>query len=233
MKLGWSGAALLLSAALHVVVAWGVLRAAPLPVVPSRQVVAIDVVDRAGGAVGGGSMTRAASSGVSVRRRGRGRTRSVPMLTPTPASTPTPAVGVVAAAFLADVTPPSGSSPAVSGRGDGAGSAEGGAGPGVGTGDGFGHGAAVASGRGLDLAPFLERLRRSAEACAPRRHRQGGETTALVRFCVGPGGAATSVALLESTGSSELDRATLDCVIPGAMPFPPADRCLVVPLRFQ
>ncbi|MHB8417505.1 MAG: energy transducer TonB [Myxococcales bacterium] len=87
-------------------------------------------------------------------------------------------------------------------------------------------------GGGLDLSPFLERLRRSAAECATRRRHALG-SVAEVRFCVGRDGAPNSASLVESSGYADLDRAALDCVVPRAAPFPPIDRCLVVPLRFQ
>ena len=94
----------------------------------------------------------------------------------------------------------------------------------------------VGAGEGLlDLSPYLDRIRRSASSCAPRRlgAAVGRPRLARVRFCVGSRGEATAISLVESSGSAAFDRAAVDCVIPGAAPFPPIDRCLVVPLRFH
>jgi TonB family protein len=86
----------------------------------------------------------------------------------------------------------------------------------------------------LDLGAFVERLRRSAQRCSPRRLGPRGEASlARVRFCVGPSGRPEAVTLLQSTGDARLDRAAVECVIPGAAPLPTSDRCLVVPLRFN
>jgi TonB family protein len=87
---------------------------------------------------------------------------------------------------------------------------------------------------GLDLGAFVERLRRSAQRCAPRRLAPGAEVSlARVRFCVDPSGQPEAVTLLQSTGDAQLDRAAVECVIPGAAPLPASDSCLVVPLRFS
>jgi TonB family protein len=91
----------------------------------------------------------------------------------------------------------------------------------------------------IDLQPFIDRLRRSAERCgsvAPRGRgsdRGSRAQVGLVRFCVAPDGAPTALSLVESTGDQALDRAALECIVPGAAPLPAADRCLVVPLRFH
>jgi len=84
--------------------------------------------------------------------------------------------------------------------------------------------------KGGDLDPmaFFERLQRAAQRCSGPRPGEG-----TVRFCVGADGAPTDVSLVQSTGSFALDDAALHCVIPGAAPFPHADRCLVVPLVFR
>jgi TonB family protein len=85
-----------------------------------------------------------------------------------------------------------------------------------------------------DLGLFVERLKRSARRCSPRRLGPGGEASlARVRFCVSRSGRPEAVTLLQSTGDARLDRAAVDCVIPGAAPLPASDRCLVVPLRFN
>jgi TonB family protein len=217
MRAGWAIAALVASVGLHGVAAWGILRNAPVPVAPTTRVVVIDVVEKTSGGPGQGS-----SAGRRHARKHPGRI-ATPTPTPTVIETPTPTSVSTATSLVGGI--PS------SGRGIGGGTVAG-SGHAL-TGSGIGSGASTGSGAGLDLAPFLERLRRSAVSCAPRRRSHDGTATAQVRFCVGAGGAATSVALLESTGSGELDRAAIDCVVPGAAPFPPIDRCLVVPLRFQ
>ncbi len=85
-----------------------------------------------------------------------------------------------------------------------------------------------------DLGAFVERLRQSARRCSPRRTGAAGETSlARVRFCVDSAGRPEAVTLLQSSGDARLDRAALECVIPGAAPLPTSDRCLVVPLRFS
>ena len=91
---------------------------------------------------------------------------------------------------------------------------------------------------GIDLKPFVERLRRSAEQCGAlsqrsRTDRRSRASVGLVRFCVTSEGTPTSVSLVESSGDPALDRSAIECIVPGAAPLPPADRCLVVPLRFH
>jgi TonB family protein len=95
-------------------------------------------------------------------------------------------------------------------------------------------GASGETGGGPNLGAFVERLRKSAQRCSPRRVGTGGEASlARVRFCVDALGKPEAVTLLQSTGDPRLDRAALECVIPGAAPLPATDRCLVVPLRFS
>jgi TonB family protein len=90
------------------------------------------------------------------------------------------------------------------------------------------------AGGGPNLGAFVERLRKSAQRCSPKRAGPAGEASmARVRFCVDPLGKPEAVTLLQSTGDPRLDRAALECVIPGAAPLPATDRCLVVPLRFS
>jgi TonB family protein len=90
------------------------------------------------------------------------------------------------------------------------------------------------AGGGPNLGAFVERLRKSAQRCSPKRLGTAGERSmARVRFCVDSLGKPEAVTLLQSTGDPRLDRAALECVIPGAAPLPATDRCLVVPLRFS
>jgi TonB family protein len=94
--------------------------------------------------------------------------------------------------------------------------------------------AAEAPGGGPNLGAFVERLKRSAQRCSPRRLGHAAEASlARVRFCVDPLGRPETVTLLQSTGDPRLDRAAVECVIPGAAPLPATDSCLVVPLRFN
>jgi TonB family protein len=87
---------------------------------------------------------------------------------------------------------------------------------------------------GPNLGAFVERLKRSARRCSPRRGAPASEASlARVRFCVNALGRPEAVTLLQSTGDARLDQAALECVIPGAAPLPATDRCLVVPLRFN
>jgi len=111
----------------------------------------------------------------------------------------------------------------------GAGGGEDSEGPGLG-----GGGAAPA----IDLSPFVARLQESANRCGAvarrgRNPHRGQGPVGMVRFCVDPDGSPTAVSLVDSTGDPALDRAAMDCVVPGAAPLPRVDRCLVVPLRFH
>jgi TonB family protein len=89
------------------------------------------------------------------------------------------------------------------------------------------------SGDAFGLGAFVERLRQSARRCSPKRGSGAEASLARVRFCVDALGRPETVTLLQSTGDPILDRAALECVIPGAAPLPVTDRCLVVPLRFS
>jgi len=109
-----------------------------------------------------------------------------------------------------------------------AGRAAGFPGPGAGSGTGGSSGASV-----LEL--LSRRLAWSAERCAPpapvRRTRHGVPGVPL-HFCLDSAGRPRDVGLLGTTGSDLLDRAARDCVVPGAVPLPPAPGCYTVEVRF-
>ncbi len=98
------------------------------------------------------------------------------------------------------------------------------------------QGAALAPEPTLDTAALSRRLQTVALRCYPaaaRRFRQTGQ--AQVRFCVDGAGALRESKVTQTAGSSLLDHAASDCVIPGAAPFGPEafDRCFTVPVRFS
>ncbi|HUM10827.1 MAG TPA: hypothetical protein VLT82_07765 [Myxococcaceae bacterium] len=85
------------------------------------------------------------------------------------------------------------------------------------------------------LAELSQRLAWSAERCAPAtlvravRHAIPGVP---LHFCLDAAGRPSDVGLLGTTGSDQLDRAARDCVVPGALPLPPAPGCYTVEVRF-
>jgi hypothetical protein len=93
--------------------------------------------------------------------------------------------------------------------------------------------------RGLSSASLLaalsQRLAWSAARCAPpevvrtTRHAVPGVP---LRFCLDAAGRPSEVGLLGTTGSEVLDRAARECVVPGALPLPPAPGCYTVEVRF-
>jgi hypothetical protein len=98
-----------------------------------------------------------------------------------------------------------------------------------------GGGAQDAPGGESLLAALSERLAWSAARCAPAevvrtvRHAVPGVP---LRFCLDAAGRPSDVGLLGTTGSEVLDRAARDCVVPGALPLPPAPGCYTVEVRF-
>ena len=85
------------------------------------------------------------------------------------------------------------------------------------------------------LAALSQRLAWSAERCSPatlvhlaRRAIPG----VPLHFCLDAAGRPSGVGLLGTTGSDQLDRAARDCVVPGALPLPPAPGCYTVEVRF-
>lgn len=89
---------------------------------------------------------------------------------------------------------------------------------------------------GADVVGLVHaRLAAGAERCYPaaaRRYQQRG--TAEVRFCVDESGRALETSLVKTSGSSLLDAAVGDCVLPAASPFPSSAQghCFTVPVRF-
>jgi len=165
----------------------------------------------------------------------------------TPAQAEQTSPPVVEAAGTAD-GPPAGSEPAAPERTGGESSAPGG-GPAEGSaastvgaggttptsGDAVSSGAGSA-GPGADVVGLVHaRLAAGAERCYPaaaRRYQQRG--TAEVRFCVDASGLARETSLVKPSGSSLLDAAVGDCVLPAASPFPASAQghCFTVPVRF-
>ena len=98
----------------------------------------------------------------------------------------------------------------------------------------------VAGGQGAPggatlLAALAQRLAWSAARCAPAEVvRTARHAVPLVplHFCLDEAGRPSDVGLLGTTGSDVLDRAARDCVVPGALPLPPAPGCYTVEVRF-
>jgi TonB family protein len=84
------------------------------------------------------------------------------------------------------------------------------------------------------ITELHQRLATSARRCYPptaRRLRLHGEVG--LHFCLNSDGFAQSQALRGSTGSALLDRASLECVLAGALPAPGMVGCYDVQVRFS
>ncbi len=184
---------------------------------------------------------------VSPKRAPRKKGRAVAAIRETPA-TPPPAPGTVedsvadrVAAAVADAVVPSepsgvpdetsaGVSGPVGGQGhaDTIGARSSGGAPGPGGTDGAG------SGDPDLLAGIHARLAEAARRCYPaaaRRYRVTGEVQ--VSFCLDGRGGVSQVAASRSSGSALLDRAAVDCVVPGAVPLPGPTTCVSVAVQFR
>lgn len=80
-----------------------------------------------------------------------------------------------------------------------------------------------------------ERLARGAVRCYPaaaQRFRQRGEV--MMAFCVSALGVPEEISLFATSGSSLLDEAAQNCVVPSAAPLPveASGQCFRVPVRF-
>jgi outer membrane biosynthesis protein TonB len=87
------------------------------------------------------------------------------------------------------------------------------------------------------LAELGRRLAQSAARCTPSEAARHGWSkdrglAVPVHFCLDAAGRPSDVGLQGSTGSDLLDRAARDCVVPGAVPLPPAPGCYTVPVLF-
>ncbi|HZX41440.1 MAG TPA: hypothetical protein VFE93_06335, partial [Myxococcaceae bacterium] len=80
-----------------------------------------------------------------------------------------------------------------------------------------------------------QRLAWSAARCAPPsvvRTARPALPAVPLHFCLDAAGRPSDVGLLGTTGSDALDRAARECVVPGALPLPPAPGCYTVEVRF-
>ncbi len=88
----------------------------------------------------------------------------------------------------------------------------------------------------VDVAALLhERLVAAAARCYPataRRFHQTGEVQ--LGFCLDATGGLARAEVRHPSGVPSLDAATLECVLPEAVPFPhaAAGQCFDVPVRF-
>jgi len=85
------------------------------------------------------------------------------------------------------------------------------------------------------LATLSQRLAWSAARCAPPtvvRTARHALPAVPLHFCLDAAGRPSDVGLLGTTGSDALDRAARECVVPGALPLPPAPGCYTVEVRF-
>lgn len=106
--------------------------------------------------------------------------------------------------------------------------------PGAGGGVGGSSGAGASSAASL-LDTLQRRLAWSAARCAPAtavRLARHGVPGVPLHFCLDASGRPSGVGLRGTTGSDQLDRAARDCVVPGALPLPPAQGCYTVEVRF-
>ncbi|MGZ6139292.1 MAG: hypothetical protein ACXWLA_01405 [Myxococcaceae bacterium] len=105
-----------------------------------------------------------------------------------------------------------------------------------GTGSGVGGSSESGAPGAASLLDTLQRrLAWSAARCAPAaavRLARHGVPGVPLHFCLDASGRPSEVGLLGTTGSDQLDRAARDCVVPGALPLPPAQGCYTVEVRF-
>ena len=88
--------------------------------------------------------------------------------------------------------------------------------------------------RPLDLTALHNRLSAAARSCYPpaaKRFRLQGIVP--VHFCIDGRGSLTRVDRQRSSGSTLLDRAALECVLPGAAPLPGPAGCYDVSVEFR
>jgi TonB family protein len=230
--------ALALSGGMHVV-GYGLLRACHAPVVPLAPPRSVDfvVVDPGKGDVprGPGSASNLGTAKASLMpaharaRAARSKRQAVAAPIVAPAATTVATLGDSSpgAAMALPVRGESGASGDEGSRAAGSAELPGGAGTGSPR-DEAQAPRLPPSAPPIDLSPFYHRLQASAHRCAGVR-----PGSAKVHFCVGEGGAPTDVALVQSSGNFALDEAAVSCVVPGAAPFPPLDRCLTVPVTFR
>jgi TonB family protein len=83
------------------------------------------------------------------------------------------------------------------------------------------------------LREIQARLAKAARDCYPKQAaRYALKATVSLAFCIDSSGRANQLKLAAASGVAVLDRAALDCVVPGAAPFPPRVGCYSVPVRF-
>lgn len=83
------------------------------------------------------------------------------------------------------------------------------------------------------MALLQMRLAQAALRCYPpeaARFRLHGK--ASLAFCLSGGGEPSGVRVAQSSGSSLLDHAAVDCILPGAEPLPRRAGCYTVPVVF-
>jgi len=102
-------------------------------------------------------------------------------------------------------------------------------------GTGVGEGLAKEGRTAMAPAVLLlhHRLESAVRRCYPptaSRFRLTGRV--ILSFCLDTAGTATSVAPVSGSGFPLLDRAAVDCVLPGALPVPDAAGCYRVPVVF-
>ncbi len=84
------------------------------------------------------------------------------------------------------------------------------------------------------LSELHQRLASAARRCYPgTAHRLRQRGTVQLHFCLSPQGTASTSTLEGTTGSTLLDRAALECVLPGALPAPGMPGCYDVAIRFD
>ncbi len=84
------------------------------------------------------------------------------------------------------------------------------------------------------LLELHQRLASAARRCYPgTAHRLRQRGTVQLHFCLSPQGTASTSTLEGTTGSALLDRAALECVLPGALPAPGMPGCYDVAIRFD
>ncbi len=84
------------------------------------------------------------------------------------------------------------------------------------------------------LLELHQRLASAARRCYPgTAHRLRQRGTVQLHFCLSPQGTASTSTLEGTTGSGLLDRAALECVLPGALPAPGMPGCYDVAIRFD